>query len=778
MIRAISDKPRGQHPKVAPGSSQAGARRYLFRRQHQGCCTAIALSIMVLIGIGQCRAAAPNSVTPENCHSLRKHGHPSEAHGCYESLVRSNDPYLRAEGYWGLEQYQEANEQFRISTARPDSRALDRIRWGMLLHERFNDGEASDLFKEALQKDPANPQAYFGLALVSADGFDSKATEYAGKALMLDPKFTEAHELLANLALEGDDTKNAIAEADKALALSPDAMDAMAVHAAVELIADRSPDIWFEKIRQINPGYGEAYASVAHHLELHYRYDDAITYYRKAIEADPHLWSARSQLGIDLMRLGKEDEPFQQLEMCYNNGYRDAATVNSLRLLDSYKNFVTYKDDSTILRLRKNEAELLHPYFEAELHRILSTYEKKYKMKLSAPVQVEVYPDHEDFAVRTMGMPGLGALGATFGQVVAMDSPSGRKPGDFNWGSTLWHEMSHVFILTASNHRVPRWFTEGIAVHEEGEASPEWSDRLTPDILVAIRDKKLLPITQIDRGFVFQEYPGQLLVSYFQAGSICDFIKSRWSNDKLLEMAHSYGERKTTPEVIQQDLGLSPEEFDKQYLQWMDKRYGAIAANFDEWHKHLKALVELVNQKQYDKVLAEGEAVRRLYPEYVGDANAYEFLAEAYLAKGDKKSATAALTDYEKNGGEDPGVLKRLASLEEELNQPKEAAATLDRINYIYPVKDEDLHRHLGDLWYAQANYSGAVREYTAVVALNPLDRAGAQFHLAQAYFASGQRDKAEESVLLALEVAPGYRPAQKLLLEIKQPEQKDPAKN
>ena len=33
------------------------------------------------------------------------------------------------------------------------------------------------------------------------------------------------------------------------------------------------------------------------------------------------------------MRLGQEDEPFQQLEMCYNNGYRDAQTVNSLRLV-------------------------------------------------------------------------------------------------------------------------------------------------------------------------------------------------------------------------------------------------------------------------------------------------------------------------------------------------------------------------------------------------------------------------------------------------------------
>ena len=36
------------------------------------------------------------------------------------------------------------------------------------------------------------------------------------------------------------------------------------------------------------------------------------------------------------------------------------------------------------------------------------------------------------------------------------------------------------------------------------------------------------------------------------------------------------------------------------------------------------------------------------------------------------------------------------------------------------------------------------------------VDKAGAQFDLAQAYFAAGQKDKAQESVLAALEVAPG----------------------
>jgi cellulose synthase operon protein C len=732
-----------------------------------------ALLVMVLGSMSYSRAA--NS--PDACHALSKHGRQTEAKACYEALVRSNSAYLRAEGYWGLEQYEQANEEFRIATAAADSDALYKVRWGMLLHQRFNNTDAVGLFQEALNKDPKNAQAYLGLAIVSADGFDGKAPDYASRALVLDPKLVEAHEFAANLALENADTEHAIAQADEALALSSDALDAMAIHAAIELLADRSPDVWLDKIRKVNPGYGEAYARVGHYLELNYRFEDAIVYYRKAIEADPRYWPARSQLGVGLMRLGQEDEPFQQLEMCYNNGYRDAETVNSLRLLDSYKNFVTYKENGTTLRLNKNEAELLHPYFEAELQRIISTYDKKYKMTLTGPVQVEVYPNHEDFAVRTMGMPGLGALGVTFGQVVAMDSPSARKPGDFNWGSTLWHEMSHVYILSATNRRVPRWFTEGLAVHEETNVSPEWGDRVSPEILVAIREKKLLPVAKLDRGFIFPEYPAQVVVSYFEAGSICDYIKSHWNEDKLLDMVHSYAQRKTTPEVIQADLGVSPEEFDKQYLQYVNQRYGTMAANFDAWRKALENVVEAANQKQYDTVLRQGEAVRSMYPDYIGDANVYEFVAAADLARGDKKAAVIVLTHYQNKGGEDPSILKKLASLEEELGQPKEAVATLDRINYIYPVHDEDLHRHLGDLWFAQANYPGAIREYTAVVALNPLDKAGAHFKLAQAYYASGQRDKAEESVLAALEAAPGYRPAQKLLLEIEHPEQKDTPK-
>ncbi|HEX4642147.1 MAG TPA: tetratricopeptide repeat protein [Candidatus Acidoferrales bacterium] len=705
--------------------------------------------------------------TLEDCQALRKHGHPAEAQKCYESLTAARDPFMRAEGFWGLEQYEEANNQFRIATQQSPANAMIRVRWGRLMHARFNNTEADTLFGEALQRDPKNALAYYGLALVSADGFDSKAIEYTKKAIELDPKLYEAHELLASLQLEDSDTAKAFDEADAALKISPDALDAMAIHAAIELLADRSPDAWLEKIRAINPVYGEGYSLIADHLVLNRRYVDGIAYYRKAIEADPRLWSARAQLGINLMRLGQEDEPRKQLELCYQNGYRNEVTVNSLRLLDSYKNFVTLKKDGTILKLNKKEADLLRPYFEAEMKRIIAAYNKKYKMTLPGPVQVEVYPDHEDFAVRTMGMPGLVALGVTFGLVIAMDSPSGRPPGEFHWASTLWHEMSHVYILTATNFRVPRWFTEWLAVHEETEASPEWGDRITPEIIVAIRDKKLLPVAEMDRGFIRPEYPMQVIVSYYQAGRICDYIKERWGADKLLDMVHSFAAHKSTPDVIREDLGMAPEDFDKQFLEWLDKDVGKTVANFDEWRTKLKDLAAKAKSRDYDAVLKEGEEARRLYPDYIYPANPYEFIADADLAKGDKPAAAAILTAYEKIGGHNPPALKQLASLEAELGKPADAAATLDRLNYVYP-SDEDLHRRLGDLWFAQNNFSGAIREYNAVIAMNPVDKASAQFNVARAYFAAGEKNQAEDHVLSSLEVAPDYRPAQKLLLQLK----------
>ncbi len=143
--------------------------------------------IAIFLVVCACAASA-RAVEPSDCWSLRKHGHKAEAQSCFESLTRSADAYRRAEGFWGLEQWERANEQFRLATQPANSKALCKVRWGMLLHERFNDSDAADLFREALAAEPSNAEAYVGLATVSAESFSGKASAYAMKAIELDPK--------------------------------------------------------------------------------------------------------------------------------------------------------------------------------------------------------------------------------------------------------------------------------------------------------------------------------------------------------------------------------------------------------------------------------------------------------------------------------------------------------------------------------------------------------------------------------------------------------------
>ena len=178
-------------------------------------------------------------------------------------------------------------------------------------------------FRGGAAKDPKNAQAYLGLAIVSADGFDGKATDYASRALVLDPKLVEAHEFAANLALENADTED-VSLRPMSRSDCPRRAERDGGPCSDRIAGEPIPRCVVGQSTESEPRLRRGYAHVAHYLELNYRFEDAIVYDRKAIEADPKYWPARSQLGVGLMRLGQEDEPFKQLEMCYNNGYRDA----------------------------------------------------------------------------------------------------------------------------------------------------------------------------------------------------------------------------------------------------------------------------------------------------------------------------------------------------------------------------------------------------------------------------------------------------------------------
>ena len=690
------------------------------------------------------------------------------AAGSLLALALSAQTLQQAESLWKAHQYQEANTVFRQLVAQHPDNPDYRVRWGRMYMEHAQAADietATDLFNEALAIKKDHAGAILGLALIAADNFGGNAGTLAKKALDADPKLLEAQELLARLALEDNDNAKASDEAHKAIGLDKNSIQGRAILATMDWLADKTDSPW-------DPHAATGYQTAAHFFMLNRRYEESIEFYRKALALDPGLNSARSQLGINLMRLGRNDEAYQQLKTAWDNHFQDSATKNTLTLMDSYKKFVTFTTDRTILKFDKREADLLRPYFEAELERAIATYEKKYQMKLDRPVQVEVYPDHEDFAVRTLGMPGLGALGVTFGYVVAMDSPSGRPPGSFHWASTMWHELSHVFTLTMTHSHIPRWFTEGIAVHEETAASPEWGDRLGPDEISAIKNKQLLPIAELDRGFIHPTAPAQVVVSYFQAGRICDYITDKWGWDTILFMLRDFSAVAETADVIRRELKIEPAEFDKQFIAWLEADTKTQVTNFSLWKDTIKQVNELAKEKDYDGVIKTGLPIRDLYPDYVEGGSVYEFLATAYRAKDDKPAAIDELTRYVKIGGRNPASLKLLAKWLDESGRKKEAADVLERLNAIDPVDDE-LHQRLGALCLDLDRAPGSIREFKAVLAHKPIDPAQAHYDLARAYKLNHQLEEAKDEALAALEIAPGFRPAQKLLLELNDAEGK-----
>jgi tetratricopeptide (TPR) repeat protein len=84
----------------------------------------------------------------------------------------------------------------------------------------------------------------------------------------------------------------------------------------------------------------------------------------------------------------------------------------------------------------------------------------------------------------------------------------------------------------------------------------------------------------------------------------------------------------------------------------------------------------------------------------------------------------------------------------------------------VAPLRAE-VHREFGDRLVAANRPADALLEYQAFLAMNPQDLADAHYRLAKAYVAVEDKAKGREHLLYALEIAPHYREAQQLLLEV-----------
>ena len=715
----------------------------------------------------------------EPCDAHLDRGRIAQATDCYRLLLRGSDAAAQAEAYWQLGDLKSANEQFREAVRLEPENPDLRVRWGYLYIDSHQQQEAARLFDEALEIDAEHIPAQLGMARVLASRFEGKAVELVEGTLKERPRQAEGHLLLARMALEEGDLEVAQESLESALenarelGIAP--LETYSLLASLEMLEGNPDNDWVSKALEYNPRYGQVYADQAHFYVITRRYREATERLRRAVGISPRLWRAHAELGVNLMREGHDEEGRRHLEIAYAGDPYSAKTVNTLRLLDSYDRFETFTSDDpagpggprAVVRLDRDESKLLLPYVLDLTERAITEFSAKYQFELKRPVRVELYPNHDDFAVRTMAMPGIGLLGVTFGYVVAMDSPTGREPGGFHWGTTLWHELAHVFTLESTNHLVPRWYSEGISMYEEWQADPRWGETVTPEYIEAVRKGALLPVSDLDRGFIRPRYAGQVAISYMQAGYVCKYIAGRWGEAKLVELLRGFAENRPTDASIRAALGIGPEEFDREFAEYMKEELGPAYDGLTRWRRRLKVALEAAREKDWQAVIEPAREAGEAFPQHVGVGCSYSLLASAHDELGNRGAAIDQLQEYESRGGRQPETLTRLARWLEEEGRADEAVYTYEGLLYNWP-QDEDTHARLGELYLESGRTDLARREFEAVLALEPLDVATAEYNLARAYVKIGDLAKARLHVLRALERAPTYRPALQLLLKVK----------
>jgi len=716
------------------------------------------------------------------CDRLQWRGRLDESRLCYANLLRATaSAATKAEAAWALNNLQQANEWFRTAMAETPDDNRTKVRWGDLFAASHQDGEAMSIYREVLEVDPNNAFALLGSARVLVDSFRDEADNY------LEPIFDGlapdagallgAWLLVARVQLENgrfDLAGTALDEAED-LVRNTDwpPLEVYALRAAQALLEANGDADWTALALDYNPHFGEIYATPGHFYMITRRYREAIELYLHAVDIEPGLAAAHEELGINLLRDNRVTLARSHLERAHELDPFSPRAVNTLRLMDSFSNFRLVDappeadgDVPIILRLHKDEAAAIAPYALTLARDSIATFTEHYGFRLREPVVIEMYPDHEDFAVRTAGMPGLGILGATFGYLLAMDSPSGRPPEQFQWGTVLWHEMAHVFTLEATNHLVPRWYSEGISVYEEWRSGPNPGVRIPMSVYQAMKEDRFLPIADLDEGFLRPSYENQVIVSYMQAGLVCDFMFARFGQAGLREMLTAFRDGLQTGDAITAVTGLLPKEFDDAFAEFVDAEYGAVLARIDEWH-HRKAEVEaaMASKDWATTIELTGELIEIL-PQYVEPDSPYLAMAVARRELGDNDAALDVMQTYWRNGGYDPTALKRFADWLEEAGRDAEAIDVLMSINLIDPL-DIELHSSLGDRLLAADRAAEARQEYEVALALQPHDMASAWYRLANAEHALGNNDKSQAYLLQALDIAPNFRPAQRLLLRL-----------
>jgi tetratricopeptide (TPR) repeat protein len=689
-----------------------------------------------------------------------------------------------------LNQVDDAQSYFRDAIALAPNDPRVNTEWGELFLEKYAKSDAAKSFQEALKTDPEYGPALLGMARALMDENPPQAAAFAQQALKLNPNDFDAQLVLANIAVYQDRKADVKTAVDKILAVNPRHLEALSMKAAMAYVEGRDQEYQtaVAEVLKVHPTYGEVHRIVGSITAHYYRFDEAVEHTRKAIALDKENVRAVADLGAQLMRTGDERNARRNLESAFRIDKWDVMTYNLLELLDRLEPFDTIKEGDMVIRLAPEESPVLKNYVPALSREAMDTLSKRWEFTPKGPILIEMFTRHDDFAVRTLGLPGmLGALGACFGRVVTLDSPTARDPGTFNWGETLWHEIAHVITLQLSGNRLPRWLSEGTSVYEERRARKDWGRDMDIPFARSLDRGKVLKIRDLNSGFSSSE---TISYAYYQASLLVEHIVDSYGQRQLRALVTAYADGSDTETAIKRALGVDIDELQKSFDLSLDKRYAtlrralktpeelkenmtadqvrAVAAKYPESFVAQMTLGHALAGSNPDAAIAAFEKAAELIPNAPGEDNPHAAIAALSLKKGDKARAARALEALTSYNHTDVASARELAALLDAAKEPAKMQAALKRVVSVDPF-DGAAHSTLGRLELAGGDTAEAVRLFRVALAAKPLDKAGAHADLAEALLKAGQRDEARKQVLEALMVAPTFTRAQDLLLKLQE---------
>lgn len=729
---------------------------------------------------------------------LRATGRETEARPIWEGMLAAGQrertgPTLRraAVAAQRLGRVRLANSSYQAAVGlSPNDPALH-TSWGDLFLEKYNEPEARASYDAALNVYDRWVPALIGVARSLADSNPTAAEATARQVLTIDAAQPHALVLLASQAIDAVDRDEARRHLDRVLEANPRHVEALSLSAAIARLEDDEAGVahFVGLALAVHPRNGDVHRIIGDRVARQYRFDEAVAHLRTAVELDPGNSRAQATLGLHLLRTGDEAAARRALELAFAADPFDAVTYNLLSLLDTLDGFLTVTAGPLTVRLHEQDAPVLQQYLVPLATEALETLSRRYDFTPEGPILVEVFPRHEDFAVRTMGLPGmLGALGACFGRVVTMDSPRARPPGSFNWAATLWHEIAHVITLQMSKNRLPRWLSEGVSGHEEIRARPGWGLESQLLFAQAYASGRLVPLAELNAAFSRGE---TINLAYFQSALLVEHLVARFGEPALFAFIRSFGRGLSDDEALRATLDTDWSALQTSFDAFVEARYGPVAqalAEVDEappgragtaqawaafadrhpgnFRVQMAASTPLIRLGDLDGAHRALERASTLVPFATGDDSPWRLLAAVATRQDrpdDARRYLARLLEVDHTGAP---PLRELVALARDAGDDAQRKLAADRLIEIDPF-DAAAHSALGELALARGDLAEAQRELQTAVDAGPPNPAEALTSLADVTLRSGDVAQAKQHLLRALESTPRYERAQDLLLQI-----------